>query len=293
MSVPVKNFTTNFTTSGIKGIEKQRKQRTHLPFSCSTYPYINDFEIQFLYSSMIFMSLSPAHQMLVKQEAQTVFFAWMEQKYSQMEKTTHHMKRMRYKEIVEKILASFSEVNYLFSFLSASQAPVFNPAWDSELPVVSVLASSSSAILFPPFVVTGVIPSLPYKITLCVPTSSEAKRVDKTVWNPFHPSVFESDFALPSVPTVSATFPPSTESDEAVHVADSSHMDCFMREGEISIEYSKYPNVADTLRQIADIHDEISKFCNTTNLDSLLGPRDLLNGKYPGSSLSLINDSEQ
>lgn len=259
--------TTNFTTSGIKKLRKPQ------PFSRSTYPYIINFEKLFLYLSMIFMSLSPAQQILVKQEAQIIFFAWMEQKRSEMVRTTHHMKSMRYNEIVEKLLASVNAENGLFTFLSDSQAPAFTNPWNSELPVVSDPFSSSNAIPFPRFVVTGVIPLSPNQITLFVPTSSEANRVEEPVWNPFDSSVF--DFGLPSVPAMSMTFPPpySCENDTmAGSVMSKQEMEVFFAK-------IRNPDIDDTLREI-----QASEVWNKPNLDSSIGPCDLFQSTYPCDS---------
>jgi hypothetical protein len=255
-----------FTTSGINKLHKPQ------PFSRSTYPYIINFEKLFLYLSMIFMSLSPAQQMLVKQEAQRIFFAWMEQKRSEMVRTTHHMKRMRYKEIVEKILASVNAENGLFTFLSDSESPAFTNPWNYELPVVSDPVSSSNAIPSPPFVVTGVIPFSPKQITLFVQTSSNANLVEEPVWNPFDSS---NPFDLPSVPAMSMTFPPpySCENDTMAGSVMSK------QETEVFFANLCNPDIDDTLREI-----QASEVWNKPNLDSSIGPCDLFQSIYPCDS---------
>jgi len=216
------------------------------------------------------MSLSPAQKMLVKQEAQRIFFAWMEQKRSEMVRTTHHMKSMRYKEIVEKILASVNAENGLFTFLSDSESPAFTNPWNYELPVVSDPVSSSNAIPFPPFVVTGVIPFSPNQITLFVPTSSNANLVEEPVWNPFDSSVF--DFGLPSVPAMSMTFPPpySCENDTMAGSVMSK------QETEVFFANLCNPDINDTLCEI-----QASEVWNKLDLDSSIGPCDLFQSIYP------------
>jgi hypothetical protein len=198
------------------------------------------------------------------------------------------VKEMEYKRISEKHIAAIEDGPGLFGFLTGSSAA---PAFQNVDDLCANVKGGEGLSPVYGFHHTGVIPFVPHQIILScpMPFSRPLGPFDvSTLCQPelgvmpflelFDLPSHKSDF--PSFPAVSATFPPP-HSDEEVHAANSETE--FMREGEISIEYSKYPNVADTLRQIADIHDGISKFCNTPNLDAFLRPSDWLQSECPES----------
>ena len=272
------NFTSNFTTSGLKGHGVLFQRKTQ-PVTRSNFYRIYLFEILHLISKSKYLRLSLQHQDILRKEIERSFFAWMMEKRKDGKKTTPLMKETMYKSIAEKYLALTEEDGPgLFGFLTGcSAAPVFQNV--ANLCVnVGGREDSSSVVRF---YHTGVIPFVPHQIILSFPMPDSRPLgpfdVSKLCQSEldvmpflelFDSRLHQSD--LPSFPADSATFPPPPHSDEEVHAADSGTE--FMLERDIFLQRFDNPDVARTLRKIEKIQEQFSQFFNTPSLDASLGP---------------------
>ena len=205
-----------------------------------------------------FLKLNPDYSRLLH-EIEGNFFAWIMENRRDGKQTTPYVKRMKYKSIAEKHLSAIKDGPGLFGSLKGLNAPQFQCVDDS-------------------CAMSGVIPFLHNPIILSCSNPTLFSRP------PVSCEVSQLQPDLPSFPAVSMTFPPPQHSYEDV-----------MSEQEKEFFFATIvnPDVVDTLREIAEIHKQISLVCNTPNLDASLEPSDWFNQKYPGSPLSLISKSEQ
>jgi len=259
-----------FTTSGL--------QRKPQQVTRNTFPRITKIEKEYLTSNPTFLGLSSLAQKSLQQEVQDSFFAWMMENRKDGKTTTPLMKEMMYNSISEKHIAAIEDGPGLFGFLiGSSAAPAFQGVDDLCADVKGGEDLSPAVVKFQ----TGVIPSSTNQIVLSFPPTPFSRQLGP----------YEVSTLFQPVLDVKPFLELVHNSDEAVPVDDSRTN--FMCEGRSTLQYSEDPNVADTLREIKDIHVQISKLCNTPNLDSLLGPSDWFNQKYSGSPLSLIREAEQ
>jgi hypothetical protein len=279
-----------FTTSGLKRHDGTIQRKTQ-PVTRLNFPQIRRFEILYLISKSKYLGLSQQHQDILRKEIERSFFAWMMEKRKDGKTTTPLVKEMMYKSIAEKHLALIEEDGPgLFDFLSGGSAPAFPDFLN--LGFMGVGGEEDKDEMTPSPVLKfyhtglGVIPSLPNNPPImlrvpelfCMHKESVSIPTQFPFLELFDSPLNQSDF--PSFPAVSMTFPPAY-SDEEIDVADSGTEIMWKREN--FLQRFDNPDVADTLRQIADIHDGISKFCNTPNLDAFLRPSDWFQSECPES----------
>jgi hypothetical protein len=266
-----------FTSSGLRPGSIQCK---HPKVSRFSFPQISKFERDCLFSNPSYAQLSPECQRKIKKKAEEAFFAWMMSMRFQGKATDPLQKKKMYEEIVHKLIA--------FLELREVTRPVFEDE-DFDLQLLVNELPRSCVSPFEVFRVTGVIPCTSNQITLGVPPPSNAPLVVEEPYSmPFVLPV--SDLSLPSVPAVSMTFPPHSDEDVTVTMAD---YVMSKQESEVFFEQIRNPDVKKTLCETSEIHRQISEVVNTPNPDASLDSSYLLDEKYPGSPLSLIFKSEQ
>ncbi len=112
-----------FITSGLK------HNTTPPRVSRVSYPQINRFEINYLFSHPIYRDSSPIIQETLQFQVQESFFAWMMSNRKAYKSTTQQTKSEMYKIIVDKVLNP--------EFLSPLHAPPFyyddSPVFESHL----------------------------------------------------------------------------------------------------------------------------------------------------------------
>jgi len=268
--------TKSYTSSGIKNKTPR--------FNRGNYRFLKGFEEQFLFSRRAFTNLCPLKQILIQEEAQTMFFSWMEQKWSVKQITSHYAKRLMYADIVE-ILFAKSKKREIFGFLSRGSAPAFHDFQDvggeevkdgmtpspffefhhSGLGVIPSLSSSPS--------ITLSVPALYSRSLVCVHEASVSMPMQFPFLESFDSLMFPSESLV--IPSISITFPPIRHFEKDVIMGDSRMGSMSELPKESFLEILANADVSETLRKISETQAQISLVFNQ-DLDALLGPCDYI-----------------
>jgi hypothetical protein len=271
-----------FTTSGLKGpaagsIQRQFATRSQ-KITRATYPWVNEYEKNYLFGNPAFSALSPKEQEVIRRAIQEFFFDWMSSIRS-IKLTNRAQKEKKYAEIANNILSDEQRAACLL-LMGEAQRPVFNPLWDVVLPV----GLSMPMVDYSVPIVTGVI------------KCSQPLSYEPSVFSMF-PHLHQEN----SVVAGSAGCESDDESTMQEPVLDerkffeemlpfpddeSAMQEPVLDERKFFNEMLPNPDVADTLREIWRTQAQISsvfKQSSLNSLDALLRPEDWFSKMYPGS----------
>jgi hypothetical protein len=268
-----------FTSSGLQRLDGSI-QRNHPKVTRKSFRKISDFEGNFLFSNPTYRGMSPEKQALIQQNAQKAFFDWINSNRFLRITTKPHQNRKMYEGIVQNLLISTE--------IQSVAGPAFGGAGAFDLPVVDVL-SRSCVSPFESLHVTGVITSshqvtepmptycLPYSQPLSQPMSAHCSRHSDgeegmfpngcmLYSKPLSPTLDSSSF-MHTLPKFAQLFLPTYA------VVDECDEDAVEQPNSASVfPMLQFPGLAETLQQISETQDHISRVVNEDTVDMSLGP---------------------